>query len=77
MTEFFKKSKQNYFGANLVPPLFKYSSYLPSSQESKKSYWVIPEKNAEMMDGQTDKQTQRQQWFYRPLHNIEIVKPQD
>ena len=56
-------------------PVFKYSNYLPSYQKSGKKMSQSWEKNVKLMDGQTDRQTERQQWFYRTLHNIEVVKP--
>ena len=37
--------------------VFKYSNYRPSCQKSEKNEWAIPEKNAELVDGQTDIRT--------------------
>ena len=48
--------------------VFKYSHYLLSCKKLEKTNDpFIPEKNAELTDGQTDRQTDRKQWLYRPF----------
>ena len=48
--------------------VFSYSNSLPSWQKSEKPN----EKNAKLMDGQTDRQTDRQRWFYRMLRRMGV-----
>ena len=81
MTKFFKKHKKPLFGTILGPfaqilakmsfPEKRPSQFLNipiiyHCAKNKKKLTSIPEKNAELMDGQTG----RQWWFYKTLHTI-------
>ena len=88
MTKFFKKSKKPYLGTILSPfssnlckmnfpekrvlSVSRYSNYLPSCQKSVKDYRAISNKNAKLRDGQTDRWTDRQQWFSRTRHRTGV-----
>ena len=85
MTKFFKKSTKPYFGQLLhkfrgkwvfleksALTVFKYSNYLPWCKNSEKSNnpFLIKVRNCWL----TEKQTDRELWFYRTLHRTGVQK---
>ena len=73
-------SKKPYFGPYLfkfgqkwifLEIFFRYSNYLPSCQKSEKTIALFLRKMLNWQThGQTDKETDRQQWFYRTLRRM-------